>query len=110
MSGGDATVLAASSFRKNWQSVTSPNAWCVPRSISLVMVSMLLSTQMICTEAGSRFPVATECSVVATMMARPTPGIRRPHRVLRADHVGDDIGQRAVVADAAREHVVGRRA
>src|SRR4026207_1978506 len=66
----------ASSFRKNWQSVTRPKAWRVPRSISFVIVSMLLSTQMICTDAGSRLPVATEWRVVATMIASPTPRMR----------------------------------
>ena len=34
------------------------------------------STHRVRTEAGSRLPVATECRVVATIRATPTPGMR----------------------------------
>jgi len=37
--------LFTNSVRKNSQSVTSPTAWCVPRSVSLITVSASLSTQ-----------------------------------------------------------------
>ena len=53
-------------------SVTTPRACEEPRSASLITVAGLMSTQTSGTEAGSRFPVATECSIVATMIAKPT--------------------------------------
>ena len=49
-------------------------------------------------------PVAIECSIVATMIAKPTPGQLGAHRALTLDDVGVDVGQRAVVADRADQH------
>ena len=82
-------------------SVTTPRACDEPRSASLVTVAGLMSTQTSGIDAGSRLPVATECSMVATMIAKPTSVQLGPHRALAVDHVGVDVGQRAVVADRA---------
>ena len=100
---------AASDRRNGSASVTMPTVWMLPRSVSFVTVAGLMSTQATFTHAGSRLPTAIECSVVATIRQKPTPGIVLPHRVLGLQHVGDDLRQRAVVADAAGQderHVV----
>ncbi len=55
-------------------SVTMPTACALPRSASLVTVAGLMSTQTSGTDAGRMFPVAIECSIVATMTQKPTPG------------------------------------
>src|SRR5918992_3555365 len=59
--------------------VTTPNAWCVPRSLSLLTTNSEESTQIVgssrsdpsgsVTNAGSMFPVAIACSAVAMRMA-----------------------------------------
>jgi len=49
--------------------VTTPIAWVEPRSASLVTAAALMSTQTSGTEAGSRLPVAMECSMDATISA-----------------------------------------
>src|SRR6185312_1079489 len=59
--------------------VTTPNAWCVPRSLSLLTPHTDESTQMVgssrsetsgsVTNAGSMLPVAMACSAVAMRMA-----------------------------------------
>jgi hypothetical protein len=51
-----------------------PIAWALPRSASLVTVAGLMSTATSGIDAGSRFPVPIECSIVATMIAKPTSG------------------------------------
>ncbi len=53
-------------------SVTTPVACDEPRSASLVTVAGLMSTHTSGMLAGSRFPVPIACSMVATMMAKPT--------------------------------------
>ena len=53
-------------------SVTMPIAWALPRSASLVTVAGLMSTATSGIDAGRMLPVAIECSIVATMMAKPT--------------------------------------
>ena len=85
-------------------SVMMPIAWALPRSASLVTVAGLMSTQTSGIDAGRMFPVAIECSIVATMIAKPTSGQLRAHRPLALDHVGVDVGQRAVVAHRADQH------
>ena len=80
-------------------SVTRPTAWKVPRSASFVTTPGLMSTQSVFTVAGSRFPTAIECNIVPIIIAIVTPPSFRPHRSLRLERVGDDVGQRAVVAD-----------
>src|SRR5881296_2611682 len=61
---------------KSWAFVTTPYAWCVPRSRSLVTTNSVWSTQIVVsgrrssgdgasTNAGSMFPTAIACSVVA---------------------------------------------
>src|SRR4051812_27181819 len=59
--------------------VTTPNAWCVPRSFSLLTTNSSESTQIVessrnvpsasVTKAGSMLPVAIACSAVAIRMA-----------------------------------------
>ena len=83
--------------------------WNVPRSLSLVTVAGLMSTQTTLTQAGSRLPVAIECSAVAIRSAKPTPWIACAHPVLGHQGVGDHFGQRSVVADRAGEHQVDAR-
>ena len=85
-------------------SVMMPIAWALPRSASLVTVAGLMSTHTSGTDAGRMFPVAIECSIVATMIAKPTSGQLGAHRPLALDHVGVDVGQRAVVAHRADQH------
>ena len=57
----------ASSRRKRPTSVTTPCAWWLPRSASLVTTAWLMSTQNVSTEAGSTLPVAMVWSVVASI-------------------------------------------
>src|SRR5689334_7859324 len=64
----------ARSRRNDAASITSPTAWNVPRSASLVGTAGFTSTQTVGVVAGRRLPVAIECSVVATRSARPTFG------------------------------------
>ena len=61
--------------RNGSTSVTRPIVWNVPRSPSLITVAGLMSTQTTFTQAGSRLPVAIECSAVAIRSAKPTPWI-----------------------------------
>ena len=84
--------------------------WNVPRSLSLVTVAGLMSTQTTLTHAGSRLPVAIECSAVAISSAKPTSRIACAHPVLGHERVGDHLGQRAVVADRAGQDEVDARA
>ena len=59
--------------------VTTPNAWCVPRSLSLLTTNSDESTQIVAssrsepsgsvTNAGSMLPVAIACSAVAIRIA-----------------------------------------
>ena len=59
--------------------VTTPKAWCVPRSLSLLTTNSSESTQIVdssrsepsssVTNAGSMFPVAIACSAVAMRIA-----------------------------------------
>ena len=81
-----------------------PRAWDEPRSASLVTVAGLMSTQTSGIDAGRMLPVATECSMVATIRQKPTSVQLGAHRALALDHVGVDVGQRAVVADRADQH------
>lgn len=61
--------------------VTTPNAWCVPRSRSLFTTNSVWSTQIVVrgrtsagvgasTNAGSMLPTAMACSAVATKTAK----------------------------------------
>src|SRR5207249_12273963 len=59
--------------RKGSASVTTPTVWTLPRSVSFVTVAGLMSTHATLTQAGSRLPVAIECSMVATIRQKPTP-------------------------------------
>jgi len=70
----------------------------------LTTVAGLISTQATRTQAGSRLPTAIECNIVATIKQKPTPVNMFAHALLRFQHVGYDVGQGAVVADAAGEH------
>ena len=54
-------------------SVTNPIAWKVPRSVSFVTTDGLISTQIVLTLAGRRFPTAIECNIVPIIMAMVTP-------------------------------------
>src|ERR1700680_3532372 len=73
--------------------VTTPNAWCVPRSLSLLTTNSDESTQIVgssridpsfsVTNAGSMLPVAIACR----------------------ERIGNHLGERAIVADRAREDV-----
>ena len=54
-------------------SVTRPIAWKVPRSLSLVTTEGLMSTQIVLTFAGRRFPTAIECSIVHFISVMVTP-------------------------------------
>ena len=65
-----------------------------------------MSTQTTLTQAGSRLPTAIECSVVAIIRQKVTPRSFSPHQLLGLQHVGDDLGQRAVVADAAGQEEI----
>ena len=64
----------ASCSRNRPMSVMIPIAWALPRSASLVTVAGLMSTHTSGIDAGRMFPVAIECSIVATMIAKPTSG------------------------------------
>src|SRR5205807_7069423 len=52
-------------------SVTTPTAWPVPRSLTLVATAGLISTQTILTQLGSMLPVAIECSIEPRQSTRP---------------------------------------
>ena len=52
-------------------SVTTPIVWKLPRSASLVTTAGLMSTHTVCTAAGSRLPVAIECSMVESIRQVP---------------------------------------
>src|SRR5690606_14205969 len=65
---------------KSWALVTTPNAWWVPRSLSLVTTNSVWSTQMVSSgsgrpsgvcvwNAGSMLPTAIACSAVAMKTA-----------------------------------------
>src|SRR2546425_8310984 len=65
---------------KSWAFVTTPYAWCVPRSRSLLTTNSVWSTQIVVsgrsssgvdasTKAGSMLPTAIACSAVATNTA-----------------------------------------
>ena len=64
-----------------------------------------MSTQATFTQAGRMFPVAMACSTVAIIRAKPTPRTCSPIFFWALQHVGDDVRQRTIVADAAGEHV-----
>ena len=65
-----------------------------------------MSTHTTLTQAGSRLPTAIECSVVAIIRQNVTPRIFS--RICRwaTEHVGDHLGQRAVVANAAGQQEI----
>ena len=65
-----------------------------------------MSTQTTLTQAGSRLPTAIECSVVAIIRQNVDAADPLAHLPLGLEHVGDDLGQRAVVADAAGQQKV----
>ena len=69
-------------------------------------VDGLMSTQTTFTHAGSRLPTAIECSVVAIIRQNVTSRIRARICGLGFEHVGDHVGQRAVVADAAGQQEI----
>src|SRR5579871_141829 len=54
-------------------SVTTPTAWPVPRSLTLVTTAGLMSTHTILTQLGSMLPVAIECSIDPRHSTRPAP-------------------------------------
>jgi hypothetical protein len=67
------SARSLTSSRKNGSaSVTMPTVWMLPRSMSLVTVAGLMSTQATRTQAGSKLPTAMECSMVATIRQKPT--------------------------------------
>src|SRR5206468_10116942 len=75
---GSWTPSSVARLRRNGStSVTRPTVWNVPRSLSLVTVAGLMSTETTLTQAGSRLPVAIECRAVAIIRAKPTPRIAR---------------------------------
>src|SRR5580704_8537777 len=59
--------------RKSPTSVTTPTAWPVPRSLTLVATAGLMSTQTIFTQLGSMFPTAIECSMEPRHSTSPAP-------------------------------------
>src|SRR5207302_32051 len=61
---------ATSSRRNDSTSVTRPTDCQDPRSLSLVTTAGLMSTQTVRVLAGSRLPVAIECSIVESISAR----------------------------------------
>ena len=61
-----------SRLRNNPTSVTMPTDSSEPRSASFVTVAGLMSTDTSGTDAGRMLPVAIECSIEATMIAKPT--------------------------------------
>ena len=69
-------------------------------------VDGLMSTQTTLTQAGSRLPTATECSVVAIIRQNVDVADLGAHLPLGLEHVGDHVGQRAVVADAAGQQEI----
>ena len=83
--------------------MTRPTVWNVPRSLSLVTVAGLMSTQTTLTHAGSRLPVAIECRAVAIIRAKPTS--RTDSRISAWAWTASVMtsGKRAVVADRAGE-------
>ncbi len=52
-----------------------PTVWTLPRSFRRVTGAGLMSTTATLTHAGSSMAVASECSVVAIISAKPTPWI-----------------------------------
>src|SRR5579859_6883256 len=54
-------------------SVTTPTAWPVPRSLTLVATAGLISTHTIFTQLGSMLPVAMECSMEPRHRTNPAP-------------------------------------
>ena len=84
--------------------MTSPSVCADPRSTSLVTTDGLMSTQTTLTQDGSMFPTPIPCSIVDSTTAMPDVGERLGVPVLRLDEIHDRVGQRAVVADAARQH------
>src|ERR1035441_10459849 len=54
-------------------SATTPTAWPVPRSLTLVATAGLIFTQTIFTQLGSILPVAIECSMEPRQITRPAP-------------------------------------
>ena len=95
--------------------VTTPKAWCVPRSLSLLTTNSEESTQIVAssrsepscsvTKAGSMLPVAIACSAVATRIAIVALTVCTFIASCAAERVGVHAGERAVVADRAAEHV-----
>ena len=54
-------------------SATTPTAWPVPRSLTLVATAGLISTHTIFTQLGSMLPVAMECSMDPRHSTSPAP-------------------------------------
>src|SRR5438309_1926720 len=74
MPGGGVTEIIAARSPRNWPtSVTTPTAWPVPRSLTLVATAGLISTQTILTQLGSMLPVAIECSMEPRHSTNPAP-------------------------------------
>src|SRR5260370_1516086 len=65
--------VLASRSRKRPTSVTTPTAWPVPRSLTLVATAGLMSTHTIFTQLGSMLPTAIECSMEPRQSTRPAP-------------------------------------
>src|SRR5579883_777279 len=63
----------ASRSRNSPTSATTPMAWPVPRSLTLVATAGLMSTQTILTQLGSMLPVAIECSMEPRQITSPAP-------------------------------------
>ena len=84
--------------------MTTPTAWPVPRSLTLVATAGLISTHTIFTQLGSMLPAAMECSIEPRHSTSPAPLQLLGVGVLRLVHVGDGVGQRTVVAQAAGQH------
>ena len=99
---------------KSWALVTTPYAWWVPRSLSLLTTNSVWSTQMVMSGAG-----APSQSVEGRQHVADRDGVERggdedragrldgvlPHGVLRRERVAVHAGQRAVVANRAGQHV-----
>src|SRR5271169_1851807 len=65
--------VLASRSRNRPTSVTTPTAWPVPRSLTLVATAGLISTQTIFTQLGSMLPTAMECSMEPRQSTNPAP-------------------------------------
>ena len=95
---------AASCSRNRPMSVMMPIAWALPRSASLVTVAGLMSTRHQRDRRGQEVPGRDRVQHRRHHDREADVRQLGAHRPLALDHVGVDVGQRAVVADGAHQH------